>query len=107
MANGGRQKKRRENRPENREKERAGTRKRWADDPRVKARRHLQNLKRKGLTGDGVCVICRTDKNIEHHHPDYTKHDEYVDVCTERHRILHMVLRRKGAGGSLPGREKA
>ena len=96
MANGERQKIWRESHPENREKERVRTRVRYREDPRVKARRHLQNLKRRGLTEEGVCVMCRAGKNIEHHHPDYSKPDEFVNVCPECHRILHMVLKRKG-----------
>jgi hypothetical protein len=80
--------------PENREKERLRTQRRWREDPKVKVRREVQNAKRDGVLPDKPCAVCGS-KNVEHHHPDYSKPLDVVFICAACHRQLHKKLRAK------------
>ena len=81
--------------PENKEKERLRTQKRWRNDPRVKVRRMVQLAKHRGHIPDLPCVSCGAYENVEHHHPDYSQPFEFIYICPECHRKLHIELRAK------------
>ena len=80
--------------PENKVKERIRDRLRQSD-PRVKARKKLQALNRQGKVVKDKCLFCGTGKNIDCHHPDHFKWDEFICLCKSCHRKWHDVCRKE------------
>lgn len=74
---------------------------RWRDPlerPKLQARFALNNAIRKGHIKRGNCSICGTTKDVEGHHPDYSKPLNVIWVCPSCHSSLHRGSHRDALG---------
>jgi hypothetical protein len=67
--------------------------KRWIKNNPEKRKAHLivGNALRDGRLKKGLCFICGTNKNIEAHHPDYSKPLEILWICRKHHGQIHWI----------------
>jgi hypothetical protein len=66
---------------------------RWRNNPKNKIKKyaHQQVWKalKKGLLKKDICQICKTDKYVCGHHPDYSRPLEVIWLCNLHHYQLH------------------
>ena len=59
---------------------------------RIQARDNVKKAKEKGVLKPEPCMICGTDKDIQAHHPDYSKPLDVQWLCRRCHHILERNL---------------
>ena len=71
----------------------------WAKNYRAenkaksKAHKAVEIALKNGHMARGNCSVCGTDKEVEGHHPDYTKPLEVTWLCIPHHQEEHIKLR--------------
>ena len=50
----------------------------------------------------GKCPICHRKGPVHHHHPDYEKPNETIEMCASCHKKTHMYLNGTVRTGSNP-----